>query len=125
MNISPYTPEHETAILDAIKQDPNWAIFTKEDAIELYRKALQQSITYVCHQNDEFCGYVRAFDDLGLAIYVSELYVLPQWRNQHVGRSLLARYKTDFPDKTVYALSDEDAYYEKIGYTKIGSVFEL
>lgn len=51
--------------------------------------------------------------------------VLPKHRNQSIGRTLLAQVKTDFSNLAVYTLSDEDAYYEKIGYKKIGSVFEL
>ena len=31
----------------------------------------------------------------------------------------------DYSHLTVYALSDEDAYYEKLGYRKVGSVFEI
>lgn len=123
--ISKYKPEHENAVLEAIKKDPNWDIFTNDDAIGLYRDSLKSSITYVCHDDSEFCGYVRAFEDDGFAIYISELYVAPKWRNQQIGRSLLERVKIDFSNQTVYALSDEDAYYEKIGYKKIGSVFEL
>ena len=63
--------------------------------------------------------------DDGFAVYISELYVIPKWRNQRIGQSLLERVKSDFSKLTVYALSDEDAYYVKKGYIKVGSVFEL
>jgi N-acetylglutamate synthase-like GNAT family acetyltransferase len=53
------------------------------------------------------------------------LYVKPKWRNRIIGQSLLERIKADFPKLAIYAISDEDAYYEKKGYKKIGSVFEL
>ena len=126
MEISKYkSSEHEDAVLSAIKKDPDWDIFTNNDSIGRYRNSLKDSVTYVCHKNSEFCGYVRAFLDDGLAIYISELYVMPKWRNQKIGRSLLKRVKTEFSNLTVYVLSDEDAYYEKIGYKKTGSVFEL
>ena len=125
MEISNYRLEHEDAVLSAIKEDADWDIFTNDSAIGLYKKALRESATYVCHKNGEFCGYIRALIDDGFAVYVSELYVVPEWRNQRVGRSLLERVKGDFSALTVYALSDEDAYYEKLGYKKIGSVFEL
>ena len=42
-----------------------------------------------------------------------------------IGRSLVAQVKMDFDRLSVYALSDEDAYYEKLGYRKVGSVFEI
>ena len=125
MKITKYRPEHEEAVLSAIKNDPNWEMFTNDDAIETYKNSLKKGVTYVCYDNSEFCGYVRALLDKGFAIYVSELYVIPGCRNRRIGRSLLERVIVDFPNLTVYALSDEDAYYENIGYRKTGSVFEL
>ena len=125
MEISKYKPEHEETVLAAIREDPGWDSFTNDDAIGSYKRSLKDSVTYVCQDSNEFCGYVRAFVDSGLAIYISELFVVPKWRNRKVGRSLLERVKMDFSNLTVYALSDEDVYYEKIGYKKIGSVFEL
>ena len=125
MEISKYKIEHEDDVLAAIKKDADWNVFTNDDAIGIYRNSLKGSVTYVCHENSEFCGYIRAFLDVGFAIYISELYVIPKCRNRKIGRSLLEQVKKDFSNLTVYALSDEDAYYEKIGYKKIGSVFEL
>ena len=125
MEISKYKLEHEEAVFTAIKKDPNWDLFTNDYGIGNYKNSLKDSITYVCQENNEFCGYVRAIKDGEFAVYISELYVIPKWRNQKIGRSLLERVKTDFSELAVYALSDEDAYYEKIGYKKIGSVFEL
>ena len=125
MEISKYKPEHEEAILAAIKKDPNWDLFTNDDAIDNYRKSLSESVTYVCYGDGNFCGYLRALLDDGFAVYISELYVVPEWRNRTIGRSLVAQVKKDFGPLAVYALSDEDAYYEKLGYKKIGSVFEV
>ena len=125
MEISEYGPEHEDDVLAAIKKDPDWDIFTNDDAVSLYRNSLRNSVTYVCSDNSEFCGYVRAFLDDGFAIYISEVFVIPKWRNRKIARSLLERVKNDFSSLAVYALSDEDAYYEKLGYKKTGSVFEL
>lgn len=125
MEITKYKQEDEKALLAAIKKDPDWDMFTNDDAIGSYSNSLKSSITYVCYDNGDFCGYVRALLDDGFAIYISELYVIPESRNHKIGRSLLERVKTDFSGLSIYALSDEDAYYEKIGHKKTGSVFEL
>ena len=125
MEIFRYKPEHEAAVISAIKQDPGWDIFTNEKAIGNYRKRLLESITYVCYENGAFGGYVRALPDDGFAIYISELFVVPELRSRRIGRTLIAKVKMDFKHLTVYALSDEDAYYEKLSYKKIGSVFEI
>ncbi|MGD8909752.1 MAG: GNAT family N-acetyltransferase [Chromatiales bacterium] len=125
MNISRYKPEHEHNVLTAIDRDPDWDLFAKTGTIDSYKNLLMNSVTYVCYDGNEFCGYVRALLDVEFAIYISELYVAPQCRNRKIGRSLLERVKTDYSNLAVYVLSDEDDYYEKIGYKKIGSVFEL
>ena len=125
MKISKYKPEHEEAILSAINNEPDWNMFTSDGVIDAYKNSLKKDIAYVCHDNSEFCGYVRAILDDSFAIYISELYVIPKCRNRKIGRSLLEQVKDDFSSLTVYALSDEDAYYEKIGCKKIGSVFEI
>ncbi len=125
MEILRYRVDHEEAVLAAIGEDPDWDLFTNDDAIDNYRKSLSESVTYVCYGDGNFCGYLRALLDDGFAIYISELYVVPEWRNRTIGRSLVAQVKKDFDPLAVYALSDEDAYYEKLGYKKIGSVFEI
>ena len=125
MKISRYRTEHEEDVLSAIKADPDWDIFTNDAAIDHYKKALKDGVACVCYSNGDFCGYLRALLDDGFAVYISELFVVPKHRNQSIGRTLLAQAKTDFSNLAVYTLSDEDAYYEKIGYKKIGSVFEL
>ncbi|MES9938059.1 MAG: GNAT family N-acetyltransferase [Sedimenticola sp.] len=125
MEITRYKREHEAAVLEAIKEDPDWDMFTNEGAIDKYRKSLLESITYVCYEGEIFSGYLRALLDDGFAVYISELFVVPEMRNRKIGRSLISKLKSDYSDLTVYALSDEDAYYEKLGYKKAGSVFEI
>jgi GNAT superfamily N-acetyltransferase len=125
MEIFRYKREHEDAVISAIKEEPSWDIFTNEKAIDNYKNSLCTSITYVCYENGVFRGYLRALLDDGFAIYISELYVVPEWRNRTIGRTLIAKVQMDFRHLTVYALSDEDAYYEKLAYRRVGSVYEI
>lgn len=123
MKIVKYNLKHEKDLFAAIGNDPDWEWFIKNK--NTYKKYLQNSITFVCCNNIEFCGYIRAIQDIESFVYISELYVLPKWRNNKIGQALIERVKTDYSDFTVYALSDEDDYYHKKGYKKIGSVFEI
>lgn len=125
MNIYRYNREHENDLLSAIREDPNWDMFTNDAAAEKYRNRLLESITYVAYEGKIFSGYLRALLDDGFAIYISELFVVPEMRSRKIGRTLISRLKSDFGNLTVYALSDEDIYYEKLGYNKAGSVFEI
>lgn len=125
MVISRYRPDDEKAVISAITRDPEWEIFTGKDAIDNYRKSLEASVTYVCYDQGEFCGYLRAIQDDAFALYISELYVVPQKRSRGIGSSLLAQVGRDFHGVRVYVLSDEDAFYEKAGYKRVGSVFQI
>lgn len=125
MQIFRYSSLNADELLTAISQDPDWEIFTKDDAIDHYRESLNQSITYVCYIDNDFCGFIRAVLDPDIAVYISELFVVPQFRNKKIGHLLLERVKNDYSQLSVYVLSDEDAYYEKYNYKRIGSIFEL
>jgi GNAT superfamily N-acetyltransferase len=125
MEISKYTKRHENDVLATMRTDPDWVEFTSTENIEAYKDSLLNTVTYVCYSNNEFCGFVRAIFDKGQAVYVSELYVVKKWRNNKIGQFLLEQVRTDYPNLKVYALSDEDAYYQKKGYKRIGSIFEI
>ncbi len=96
----------------AIGNDPDWVF-------------LITSESYVCYDGIYFCGFIRAIVDEGMALYISELFVLPEYRSQSIGQKLIEKIKDISGSLTVYSLSDEDKYYTKKGYKNIGSVFEI
>jgi ribosomal protein S18 acetylase RimI-like enzyme len=123
-NIFRYDTQHEDELIALLSAEPDWNTFTRDQSVEGFRKALLVSDTYICKSNGEVCGYLRAMVD-GFGIYVSELYVAPQYRNHGHGKALLGALKHAHPNQDVYVLSDEDSYYEKLGYRRVGSVFQL
>ena len=123
-NILKYESKHEADLLALLKAEPDWSSFTAEGAMETFKDALLNSETYICETQGAVCGYLRALVD-GFGIYVSELYIGPQFRNNGYGRALLSKLKQAYPKQDVYVLSDEDLYYEKLGCKRIGSVFQL
>jgi len=124
--ISEFQSQNVNDILNAIGVDPDWDIFTKSHIErEKYKSLLNNSPAFVCYHGNEFCGYIRAILDQNFAVYISELFVTPDHRNHKVAEQLINKVKEAFSELTVYALSDEDAFYKKKGYKKIGSVFEI
>ncbi len=123
-NILRYQKEHELELLTLLGEEPDWQSFLTDAAIGRFRKSLLESETFVCVSGGSVCGYIRALVD-GFGVYVSELYVAPQFRGNGFGAKLLARIKQEHPDQDVYVFSDEDRYYEKLGYRRVGSVFQL
>lgn len=102
-----------------------WECYTGEDVSEKYRKALNDSITYVAYQEGILCGYSRAIDDCEFYIYVCDLLVDKNHRGKNIGRKLMEHICSDYPDQTAYVMSDVDGYYKKQGYRREGSIFEV
>ena len=123
-NILKYQNEYEHELISLLAKEPDWSSFLSDDAIDTFKEALLESETFLCESKGNICGYLRALVD-GFGIYISELYVAPQYRGNGFGSELLARVKQDHPNQDVYVLSDEDVYYEKLGYQRVGSVFKL
>lgn len=123
-NILKYENKHEAKLLALLKEEPDWNSFTSEIAIDTFKEALLNTESYICDSHGTICGYVRALVD-GFGVYVSELYIAPQYRNNGYGRKLLSKIEQIHLDQVVYVLSDEDLYYEKLGYMRVGSIFKL
>jgi ribosomal protein S18 acetylase RimI-like enzyme len=123
-NILKYQEKHELELLALLGEEPDWSSFLSIDAIDTFKEALRESEAFVCKSHGSICGYLRALVD-GFGIYVSELYVAPKFRGNGFGEKLLAKVKQEHPNQDVYVFSDEDLYYEKLGYKRVGSVFQL
>ena len=123
-NITRYQKENERELLALLGEEPEWSSFLTDDAIDTFKNALLESETFVYESQGNICGYLRALID-GFGIYVSELYVAPQYRGNSFGEQLLRRVKQEHLNQDVYVFSDEDLYYEKLAYQRVGSVFQL
>lgn len=102
-----------------------WSCYSDKNVSDKYRFALRNSITYVAYENGELCGYSRSLNDCGFYIYVCDLLVSQKFRGKDIGKKLLELVKNDFTNHKIYVMSDVDKYYEKLGYKKEGSIFEV
>ena len=102
-----------------------WSCYSAGAAAKKYCAALKASITYVAYEGDILCGYSRSINDCGFYIYVCDLLVMPQYRGRNIGRKLMECIYKDYPDTVVYVMSDADKYYQKLGYLREGSIFEV
>lgn len=102
-----------------------WACYSAGHFSEQYRAALESSITYVAYEGGTLCGYARSLEDCGFYVYVCDLLVMPKYRGKSIGRKLTQRICADYPEHKVYVMSDVDEYYQKQGYRREGSVFEV
>lgn len=114
----------ESRLMKMIDDEEGWD-YANETLAEKYKVSLETSITYVACQDDILCGYSRSLNDFGEYIYVCDLLVMPAYRGKEIGRKLMECIYKDYPDQVVYVMSDVDGYYEKVGYKRIGSIFEV
>ena len=126
ITIRRYTAADEVILFSLIEAEgEEWRDYWQGEGRRKYAKALTNSICYLIFEDDVLCGFVRCRDDDGFGVYVYDLLVDRNFRGKGYGSMLIAQACKDFPDSTVYAMSDVDPYYEKQGYERIGSIFRV
>ena len=118
--------EDEDKVMKMIEAEgDDWVCYSGNSVTEKYKLALQNSITYVAYDGDLLCGYSRSIEDCGFYVYVCDLLVKPLCRGKNTGKKLMEIVYSDYPDHTVYVMSDVDGYYQKQGYKREGSIYEV
>lgn len=126
ITVRKYTIDDENALMELIENEgADWECYYGKEVNQKYRNSLKNSITYIAFYDNTLCGYSRSIDDNGFYIYVCDLLVDKRFRGHGIGKKLMDCVIKDYPEQTVYVMSDVDEYYEKQGYKKEGSVFEV
>lgn len=121
-----YTHEDEHALFSLIESEGEaWKCYFENDNRFRYLKAVNSSIVYVLCDDVKLIGYARVREDDGYGVYVYDLLVSAKERGQRYGHLLMMFIKSQFPQQPVYVMSDVDPYYQKQGYQRIGSIFEV
>jgi GNAT superfamily N-acetyltransferase len=126
INIRAYVPHTDEAKLFVLMRDEGheWQEYWGAGAGR-YKQAIASSSVFVACAGDEIAGFVRAKDDNGFGVYIYDLLVAKPYRGMNIGRRLADRVKLGFPGNTIYVMSDVDEYYQKQGYERHGSIFEV
>ncbi len=126
IKIRPYRKRQDTKLLDLLLSEGHeWAEYTAPDKKDLYLLNCEKSFTYLLYEDEEVIGYIRALEDYSYYMYVCDLLVRKDKRGQGYGKLLMDHIQKEFPKLTVLVMSDVDEYYTKLGYQKIGSIFEV
>ena len=124
--ICSYAIEMENDLFNLIKSEgEDWSDYTTELGRNNYIHAIETSIVYVIYESNEIIAYIRCKEDNGFGIYVYDLLVRQDKRGNKLGQLLIEKVKNDYPEQSIYIMSDVDEYYIKCGYKKIGSIFEI
>ena len=126
MEIRSYTDTDDCQLFDMMREEgDDWACYHADEAMARYQRALACSHTLLAFEGDALCGYVRVRDDDGFGVYVYDLLVRKAFRGHGIGKALISAVCADFPQDAVYVMSGADAYYEKQGYHREGSIFSV
>lgn len=126
MEILRYNKELKSRLFDLLcDEGEEWSDYHGEAGRAKYVKALESSITYIACEDGLVCGYIRCRDDDGFGVYIYDLLVRKSHRGRQIGKSLIERVRADFPEDDIYVMSDVDAYYERIGFKRVGSVLQM
>lgn len=126
MEIKIYQKEMELKLFELLKSEgEDWGDYTSESVRAQYYKAIESSIVYVYLEEDDLIAYIRCKDDSGFGVYVYDLLVRQDKRGSQIGKKLIEYVKEEYKNQSIYIMSDVDPYYEKCGYIKIGSIFEV
>lgn len=126
MEIKRYCKADESQLFEMLKEEgDDWSDYHGAEGYNKYLNALGSSITYVAYDNSILCGYVRCREDDGFGVYVYDLLVRKSYRGKQIGKMLMEQVCKEFLDQPVYVMSGVDPYYEKLGYRKEGSIFEV
>jgi ribosomal protein S18 acetylase RimI-like enzyme len=121
-----YTDQDEQALFAMMEQEgSDWSDYFGNKGRQQYIAALKASITLVMFEQNELCAYARIHEDGGFGVYVYDLLVGKNYRGKGYGKALMSHVKTMFPEQSAYVMSDVDEYYCKLGYDRIGSIFEI
>lgn len=107
------------------QEGEDWKEYWQGAGRNKYLTALSHSTAWLLFEEEALCGFVRCREDDGFGVYVYDLLVSQACRGREYGRLLLERVCRETPGETVYVMSDEDGYYEKLGYERIGSIFTV
>ncbi|EOH79497.1 GNAT family N-acetyltransferase [Enterococcus malodoratus] len=122
-SIRSYQKADADELFTMMEKEADWEGYCYGDGKQKYLQALETSVTYLLFEGELLCGYARCREDDGFGVYVYDLLVDTDCRGKKYGRYLMEQACKDFPEQTVYVMSDVDPYYEKQGYQKEGTIF--
>lgn len=96
-----------------------WNSFKRDDITF----AFDNSIVYAGFIDDQLVAYIRALTDGFITVFVCELIVAKEYRNQGFGRELLNFMHDLYPLTRTDLISEADGFYEAAGFRKLGSGF--
>lgn len=106
--IRPYEEEYFNQI-EALNKAEEWYNLVVHSG--LTKRAWKNStVAYVALDNDVLIGYVRGLTDANITLYVCELLIHAEYRNQSIGSKLLNYVHNKYPTTRMELLASSSSY---------------
>lgn len=113
-------------VIEMFKNEgPDWHEYYDKEALPRIRKMLKESNVYLLFSRMTLIGMIRTKTDFGLGVYIYDLLVSKDYRGNRYGQKLIEYARKKTKNQALYVMSDEDGYYKKLGYKRIGSIFQI
>ncbi|NNE98160.1 MAG: GNAT family N-acetyltransferase [Pyrinomonadaceae bacterium] len=108
------------AILDYLANQSYWAQNRTRRQLET---VIDNSLCFGLYRDEKQIGFARVVTDYATFAYLGDVYVLPEFQGQGLGKWLM-EVISDHPDlqgfrRWILATRDAHALYEKFGYTDL------
>jgi len=113
-------------VIERNLHDSYWAAGRARDVIE---RSIANSLCFGAYANDRQIAFARVITDRAVFAYLSDVFVVPEFRGQGVGKALMRAIleHQDLQGLTVFLLRTRDAHglYEPFGFEPVSRPEEL
>ncbi|WP_323703438.1 GNAT family N-acetyltransferase [Mammaliicoccus sp. Dog046] len=104
-----------------IATQEGWKTFSIAKITQL----LSKSHMIVIEIDDEIIGYTRYLTDEIVTLYIAEIVILNNHRNNGYAKELIQYLQDLYPSTRIELLSENNAFYEKMKFRNIGTGYRL
>ncbi len=94
-----------------------WKSFT----LDLVKKFFSTSNWVIVEDNDEIIAFARYITDSVLTVFLCEIIVHKDHRRKGIGKMIIDEIFEQHKDLRIELISDEDEFYQKLGFRNVGN----
>lgn len=91
----------------------------KNRTLVIVKKSIENSLCFGVYDNNHQIGFARVISDFSITSFLFDVYILPTYQNQGLGKWLIETITT-YPliknTTLVLATKDKHSFYKKIGF---------
>ncbi|KAA3605341.1 MAG: N-acetyltransferase [Calditrichaeota bacterium] len=109
-------------IFNYLKNESYWG---KDKTIEIVKTSIENSVCFGIYKGEKQIGFTRVVTDISVFAYLCDVFILPEFQGQGIGKYLLKNILEDkmFSGIGTWFLVTDDAqkFYNKFGFVEIPS----